>query len=79
MVNLVSDTEITCQYLDLLLSLVREIIFMSWKVVLLVIIDVKSLNMYDLLPTCLVLLQIELRITIILIMTMNYEGNLISF
>ena len=78
MVSLVSDTNSTCQCLNLLLSLVRESSFMSWKVVIWVILDVNPLNRFGLLPTWLVLLQIKLRITIMIIMTMNYEGNLVS-
>ena len=72
LVGLVSDIDITFQCLDLLLSLVREIRFMSWKVVLCVILDVNPLNRFGLIPTWLVLLQIKIRITIILIMTMCY-------
>ena len=79
MVRLISDTDSACQCLDLLLSLVRESSFMSWKVVLWVILDVNPLNRLGLLPTWLVLLKIKLRITIILIMTMSCEGNLVSF
>ena len=79
MVSLVSDTNSTCQCLDLLLSLVRESIFMSWEVVLWVILDVHPLNRLELLPSWLILLQIKLCITIFLIMTMNYEGTLVSF
>ena len=79
MVSLVSDINSTCQCLSLLLSLVRESSFMSWKVVLWVILDIYPLNRFVLLPTWLVLLQIKLRITIFLIMTMSYEGTLVSF
>ena len=59
--------------------MVRESSFMSWKVILWVILDIKPLNRFGLLPTLLVLLQIKLRITIMLIMTMSYEGNLLEF
>ena len=79
MVSLVSDTNRDCKRLDLLLSLVREISFMSWKVVLWVIIDVNLLNRFGLLPAWLVLLQIKFRITIMLIMTMSYKVTLVSF
>ena len=78
MVSLVSDTNIICQRLSLLLSLVRESSFMSWKFILWVILDVKTLNRFGLLPTWLVLLQINLRITILLVMTMIYEVTLVS-
>ena len=61
------------------LSLVREISFMSWKVVLWVILEVKPLNRFGLLSTWLILLQIKIRITIMLIMTMIYECTLVSF
>ena len=79
MVSLVSDTKRTCQFLDLLLSLFRESSFMSWKVVLWVILDINPLNRFGLLPTWLVFLEINLLITILLIMTMIYEGTLLSF
>ena len=79
MVSLVSDTNKIRQCLSLLLSLVRESSFMSWKVVLWVILDVNPLNRFGLLPTWLVFLQIKLRITILLIMPMSYEGTLVSF
>ena len=52
---------------------------MSWKVVLWVILDINPLNRFGLLPTWLVLLQIKLRITIMLITTMSYEGILLPF
>ena len=78
LVRLVSDTYITCQYLELLLSLVSESSFMSWKVVIWVILEVNTLNRLGLLPTWLILLQIKLRITILLIMTMSYEVTLVS-
>ena len=79
LVILVSDKKIICQCLSLLLSLVRESSFMSRKVILWVILDVNPLNRLGLLPTWLVLLQINLRITILLIITMSYEGTLVSF
>ena len=78
MVSLVSDTGSTCQYLDLLLSLVRGSSFISWKVILWFIFEVNPLNRFGLLPTWLVLLQIKLRRTIILIVKMSYEGTLVS-
>ena len=78
MVSLVSDTDSTCQFLDLLISLVRESSFMIWKVVLWVILDVNPVNRFGLLPTWILLFQIKLRITIMIIMTMSYEGTLIS-
>ena len=68
MVSLVSEIKSTCQCISLLLSLVREISFMIWKVVTL-----------TLTLTWIVLLPINLRITIMLIMTMSYEGTLVSF
>ena len=78
MVSLVSDTKIICKCLSPLLSLVRESSFMSWNVVIWVILDVYPLNRFGLLPTWVVLLQIKLRITILLTMTMSYEGTLVS-
>ena len=78
MVSLVSDTNSTCKCLDLLLYLVRESGFMSWKVVLWVILDINPLNTLGLLPTWIVLPQSKLRITIFLIMKMSYEGTLVS-
>ena len=51
MVSLVSDTNSICQCLSLLLSLVRESIFMSWKVILWFILDVNPLNRFGLLST----------------------------
>ena len=79
MVSLVSDTNRAFQCFDLLLSLIRESIVMSWKVVLWVILDVNPLNRFGLLPTWLVLLQIKLHVTILLIMTIIYKGTLVSF
>ena len=79
MVSLFSDIDSACQCLGLLLYLVRESSFMSWKVVLWVILDVKPLNRFGLLPTWLVPLQIKLRVTIMLIMTVSYEGTFVSF
>ena len=79
LVSLVSDTNRNCQCLDLLLSLVMDSSFMSWRVFLWVILDVNPLNRFGLLPTWLFLLQIKLRITIMLITTMSYEGTLLSF
>ena len=43
-----------------------------------VILDINPLNRFGLQPTWLVLLQIKLRITILLIMKMRYEGTLVS-
>ena len=79
LLSLVSDTKIICQCLSLLLSLVWDIIFMIWMVIIWFVLDVNPLNRLGLLPTWLVLLQIKLRITILLIMTMRYEGTLVSF
>ena len=79
MVSLVSDTNSACQCIELLLSLVRESSFMSWKVVLWFILDVNHLNRFGLLPTWLVLLQIKLLLTIMIIMLMIYEGARVSF
>ena len=79
MVSLVSDTDSNCQCFDLLISLVRENIFMIWKVVIWVILDVKHLHRFGLLPTWIFLLQIKLRINIMIIMAMIYEGTLVSF
>ena len=59
--------------------MVRESSFMSWKVVIWVILEINPLNRLSLLPTWIVLLQIILRITILLIMKMIYEGTLLSF
>ena len=67
------------QCLELLLFLVSEDSFMSWKVVLWVIIGINTLNRFGLLPTYLVLLQINLCITIMIIMTIRCEGTLVSF
>ena len=78
MVVLVSDTNSIFKCLSLLISMVRESSFMSWKVILWVILYVNPLNRLGLLSTWLVLLQINLRITILLIMTMSYEGTLVS-
>ena len=78
MVSLDSDTDSPFQCLDLPLSLVREGIFVSWKVVLWVILDVNPLNRFGIMPTWLVLLQIKLHITIMLIMRTSYEGNIVS-
>ena len=52
---------------------------MSWKVVLWVLLDVNPLHRFGLITKWNVLLKINLRITIILIMTMRYEGTLVSF
>ena len=79
MVILVSDKNITFQCLDLLLSLFSESILMSWKVVLWFILDINHINRFGLLPTWLILLQIQLRKTIILIVTVSYEGTLVYF
>ena len=79
MVGLVSDTDRSCQLLDLLIYMVGENSFMSWRVVFWVIPDVNPLNRFGLIPTWLVLLQIKLCINIMLIMTMIYEGTLLSF
>ena len=78
LVILVSDTNSIFQCLGLLLSLFRESRFMIWKVVLWVILDVNPLNRFGLLRTCLVLLQINLRITFMLVMTMSYDCTLVS-
>ena len=79
LVRLVSDTYSTFQYLDLLLYLVSWSSFMSWKVILWVVLDVNPLNRLGLLSTWLVLLQIKLRINIMIIMKMSYEGTPVSF
>ena len=79
MVSLVSDKNSTFQRLELLLSLVRDSSFMSWEVVLWFILDVNPLNRFGLLPTWFVLLQIKLRIIILVIIKMRYEGTLVSF
>ena len=79
LVNLVSDTNSTCQCLELLLSLVRESIFMSWEVVLWVILDINLLNRLGLLPNWILLLQIKIRINILIIMKIRYEGTLVAF
>ena len=59
--------------------MVRGSIFMSWNVVLWVILDVNRLHRFRLMATYLVLLQIKLCTTIILIMRMSYKVNLVSF
>ena len=79
MVRLVSDIDSTCEYLELLLSLVRENRFMNWKVVFWIILAINHLNRFGLMSTWLVLLQFNLRITIALIMKIRYEGTLVSF
>ena len=79
LVSLVSDTNSAFQCLYLLLSLVREIIFMIWKVVLWIILDIKILKRIGVLTTWLVLLQSKLHITILSTMKMSYEGKLLSF
>ena len=79
MVSLISDTNSACKCLDILLSMVNEGRFISWKVVLWVILDVNPLNRLGLLTTWPVLLQIKLSINIILVITMSYEGTLVSF
>ena len=79
MVRLVSDTDSTCQHVEILLSLVRDNSFMSWKVVLWVIFDINDLNRFGLMPTWLVLLQSKLHIIIMLVMIIIYEVTLVSF
>ena len=52
---------------------------MTWKVVLWVIIDVKSLHRFGILPTWLVIIQFKPHITIMIIIKMSYELTLESF
>ena len=47
LVSLVSDTDITCHFLEILLSTVRGIIFMSWGVVFWVILDVNPFDRFS--------------------------------
>ena len=79
MIRFISEKYGACQKLDLIIFLVRENRFMSWRVVLWVIIDVENLHMFIFLPTCLVLLQVKLHITIMFIMKIIYEGNFLIF
>ena len=79
MVIIFSDTDTSCQLLEFLLYLIRENSFMSWNVVLSIMLDVYPLHRFVLIPTWLVLLQINLLITIMIIMTMSYEGTLAYF
>ena len=73
MISLVSDTYNTCQCLELLPSLVRDNMFIIWKVVMGVILDVNPLHRFVILSTCLVLLQIKLCIPIVIIMKLSME------
>ena len=59
MVSLVSDTARACQCLDLLLYLVRDNSFTSWRIVLWFILDGNPLHMFGLLPTWFFLLQMK--------------------
>ena len=79
MVSTVSDTESACRLLELIISLVRENIFMSWKVIIWVILYINYFHGFALLTNWIVLLKINLRITIMLISKMIYEGTLVSF
>ena len=49
---------------------------MIWEVVLWVILDVNPIHSFGLLPTWLVLLQINIFITIMITMTVSYEGTI---
>ena len=79
MVSLISDTDCDLQCLDFPLYLVRWNKFMSWKVLLWFILDLKPLHRFILLTTYILLLQVKLHITIMLIMKMSYEGTLLNF
>ena len=79
MVSLVSESDSTCKCLELLLFMVMENGFMSWKFVLWVILEVNPFNRFGLLPTWIVLLQMNLHINIMLVMKMSYKGNLVYF
>ena len=79
MVRLVSDTDRACQRPKLLFYLVSENIFMSCKVVLWVILDVKPLHKFGLLPTWPIILQFDIHIAIMLIMAIIYECTLVYF
>ena len=79
LVSLNSDTDISYQWLDLLIYLVRYNIFMGWKVVLWFILDIRPLRRFIILPTWLVLLKINPVITNMLIMEIRYEGTSVSF
>ena len=79
LVSLNSDTDISYQWLDLLIYLVRYNIFMGWKVVLWFILDISPLRRFRILPTWLVLLKINPGITNMLIMEIRYEGTSVSF
>ena len=79
LVILVIDTCSNCQCLDLLLSIVMDNGFTSFKVVVWVVPDVQPISRLGLLPTCLVLLQFYIYISIMLITTVRYKGTLVSF
>ena len=79
MIILVSNKYIAFQCLDLLISMVREKIFISWKVVVLMILDTNPLHRFGLLPTWFAPLQVELLIAIIIIMIMILKGTLAYF
>ena len=79
MVVLVIDIGISCQRLDLFLYLVRWNIFISCKVVLWVIHDLRPLYMFGLIPTFLFLLEVDIRISIMFIIKMGYQGTLVPF
>ena len=79
MVSLVSESDSTCKCLELLIFMVRENGFMSWKFGLWVILEVNPFNRFGLLPTWIVLLQMNLHINIMLVMKMSYKGNLVYF
>ena len=68
-----------CQCIDVLPYLVKENSFMSCKDIIRVILDVKPLYNIGLLPTWLVLLQVDICIPIVIIMEMSYEDTLLYF
>ena len=76
--RLVSDTYSTLNCLEILLYLVRNNIFMIWKVFLLVILDLNPLRGFGLMLTWIVVLQIKFRITSMRIITIIYEVTLVS-
>ena len=77
LIILVSDTYDSCQYLDIIIYLVRYNSFMSSKVVLWFVLDLNPLHRFSLLTTWLVLLQVKLCITIMIITKMSYTCTLV--
>ena len=77
--NIISNTDRAWKFLDLLFSMVQQNSFMVGKFSPWVILDVNSLHRFGLLPTWLFLLQVNLHINMIIIITTSYEGTLVSF